>query len=230
MKIIKSFSLLVIVILLSACAITTSENMFDEFYYTYVEPNLVDTEFINVSSLSQNTFQVSKDMIGSERGYEFYLTYDKDLKENSYLRENTRAYAVIDPERKEVTWYCTVNCSDAVNDPVYGNDEELCFEYQYDVGSRTFVIRPVQAGSKKLAEKYPDKYLQTEAYGNAEYIDAFCELHNISKQDISEYAHYFFDEVIVGLWIDGNRDASKYTIDNLGNCNIIDDLLGSGLQ
>ena len=97
-----------------------------------------------------------------------------------------------------------------------------------------FIIGTAYAGKatmvKKLAEKYPDKYLQTEAYGNAEYIDAFCELHNISKQDISEYAHYFFDEVIVGLWIDGNRDASKYTVDNLGKCNIIDDLSGSGLQ
>ena len=47
---------------------------------------------------------------------------------------------------------------------------ELCFEYQYDVGSRSFVICPIQAVSKKLAEKFPDKYLQTEAYGNAEYI------------------------------------------------------------
>ncbi len=63
-----------------------------------------------------------------------------------------------------------------------------------------------------------------EGFDTEEYVNSFCELHNISHQDIDEYNHYFFDEVIVGMWTDGNRGVSKYTAGNLGNYKFMDEL------
>lgn len=199
------------------CAIAAPINLFDEFYYTYVSPDSVDTEFANVPSLSQNSFNAPseedvigyKNIFGVDQGHDLYLIYDKNLEKTPYLRNNTRAYAVIDPEGKAVTWYCAVNCSEAMNDSINGNDEELNFVYRYDVKSKVFTICPIRVKSTAFGSRY-------ESYDTEEYVNSFCELHNISHQDIDEYNHYFFDEVIVGMWIDGNRGFSKYTFNDLG--------------
>ena len=140
------------------------------------------------------------------------------------MKNNTRAYLTIDPKEELIKWTCTVNYSDKSIDLEYGNDEELVFDYSYNLKDRSLTILPIAVKSTILAEENHEKYLRNGIYGEKDYVKAFCELHDISNQDISKQATYFLDEIIVRLWVEGNRGYSQYSVDNIGDCRIIDNL------
>ena len=210
------FPCFILVILLhSACGNRLPQNVFEEIYNTYSSPNTVKTEFSNVLSLSHNIFQVPKDIIGNERGYELYLTYDKGLTEKPYLRKDTAVYLILDPENKTAEWNCKINFSGDPLDIENGNGEELHFSFLYDVRKQQLTTQPVSAQSEILNGKHINKYCGAESR-SGEYIKEFCELHNISRQNIEEYKTYFLNDVIIGFWIDGNSDSSRFSAEDTG--------------
>lgn len=199
-----------------------NQNVFDEMYYTWANRDLVKTSFRNVPAFSKNRIE-GYTYPGGTMTNQLSLVYDGNFEkeQTSYLKENTFALVDICPDDKEISWICSVDCA-ALPGEKYVGDDEVTFIYDYDVSSKMLTIQPMQVASRSLAEKYPDRFTRYGSITNADDINEFLTLHGISNEDLVSYKEYFLNDVIIGLWITGNGDASRYKLTDIGDYTLVD--------
>ena len=194
------------------------QNVFDEIYYTWDGNLFVQTDFTNVPALNENRIQ----------GY----VYPGDNKisdvlklsfEDSFIKDNTMVLLNIYPTDRKIHMLCVVYFDGSKEiDP--SKSEELLLSFYYEVKSKTLTVKPIQAASNSLIKKNPERYKRYQYYSNSEYIDMFMEEHSTTKKDIEEYKEYFVNDVLIGMWLDGNAKESRFTRENVGDFVIQDNL------
>ena len=196
------------------------QNVFDEIYYTWDGNLFVQTDFTNVPALKENRIQ----------GYIYpgdnKMTDELDLIFNdSYMKQNVSVDLNIYPSRREIEGLCFVYYDGTRSLPVEkGRGEGFVISVYYKEKTKTLLVKPVRAFSDDLADKYPTKYKKFESYSDSEFMEMFMEEHAITKKEIEEYKEDFVNEVLIGMWLDGNAKESRFTRDNVGDYTIQDNL------
>ncbi|MFI3176329.1 MAG: TipC family immunity protein [Eubacteriales bacterium] len=196
-------------------------NVFDEMYYTWDKPNLVLTRFTNVPSLAENSF-VGKTYGGGSITNHLYLIYDGNFKETdeNYLMDSTSvSFSVLTDDYNCISGSGTINYAKTDDDT---RAETFSIRFVYDIKTKELTIKPVIISSKFLSEQEPEKYSNYTSYEDKETIEKFIALHNITKSEIDTYKSYILNDVLIGLWVEGNGRASKFTVENPGEFTIID--------
>lgn len=220
----KAVWLLAVILLIGGIymLIPKNHNVFDEMYYTWANRDLVKTSFRNVPAFSKNRIE-GYTYPGGTMTNTLLLFYDVDLEDEqtTFLKKNIFVSMHVYPDSKEVSWICSVDCA-ALPGEKYVGDDAVIFIYYYDVSSKTLTIQPMQVTSRSLAEKYPDRFTRDGSTANTDDINDFLTLHGISNEDLVSYKEYFLNDVIIGLWITGNGDASRYKLTDIGDYTLVD--------
>ena len=199
------------------------QNVFDEMYYTWDKKNLfVGTKFKNVAAWEDEHIVglvIPGDNVPSNK---LSLIYDE-----SYLKEKTSVNVWIDSDEESLTAFCAVTYAYAKDGKEYVGGEELTINFNYDIRTKKLEIEPISAISDTFLEKYPEKYEAYTYYDDSEYITMFMEEHNLTKDEIKEYRDYFLDEVLIGMWVDGNDEESRFDRNNAGKYFLEDNLFAN---
>lgn len=196
------------------------QNVFDEIYHTWDRNLFVQTNFTNVPALKENRIQ----------GYVYpgdnEITNVLKLKfDDSFINENMSVRLSIYPTDKKIKASCFVYYDSTKTLPVSeGRGEGLLISFYYEEKTKMLTIVPVRAFSDILAERSSKKYEKYEYYGDNNYISDFMEEHDISKVQIENYKEYFMNDVLIGMWLDGNAKESRFTRNNVGDYTIQDNL------
>lgn len=199
-----------------------NRNVFDEMYNTWAHSDFAITCFKNVPSFSKNRIE-GYTYPGGSMTNELVLIYDCDFKDEqtAYLKKNTHVSMHIFPDSKDIEWVCSIDY-DVLPGEKFTADEAFYILYDYDVRSKTLTIQPMKATSRSLAEKYPDRFTRYVFFTDTDDIHEFMTLHGISNEDLVSYKEYFLNDVIIGLWITGNGNASHYKLTDVGDYILVD--------
>lgn len=199
------------------------QNVFDEMYYTWDKKNLfVGTKFKNVAAWEDEHIVglvIPGDNVPSNK---LSLIYDE-----SYLKKNTTVSIWINPDGKNLIATCKIIYAYAEDGEGYIGGEKLFIDFNYDIPTKKLEIEPIRAISDTFLEKYPEKYEAYTYYDDSEYITMFMEEHNLTKDEIKEYRDYFLDEVLIGMWVDGNDEESRFDRNNAGKYFLEDNLFAN---
>ena len=196
------------------------QNVFDEIYYTWDRNLFVQTDFTNLPALKENRIQ----------GYIYpgdnKMTDELQLIFNDfYIKKNVSVHLNIYPSDREIGALCIVYYDGTKSLPVTeGGGEGFVISAVYEEKTKKLMVKPVRAFSDSMAKKYPAKYETFEDYSDSEFVEMFMEEHSITKKDIEEYKEYFVNEVLIGMWLDGNAKESRFTRDHVGDFTIQDNL------
>ena len=86
--------------------------------------------------------------------------------------------------------------------------------------TQTLTLTPLYVFSPEINET---PYMGTR---DADKIALFMEKHNLSREDVQEYADYFLYDVVISNWVSGG--SSKFDKDNLGKFELVNDLISVG--
>lgn len=192
------------------------QNVYDGMYYTWEKNRFVETSYTNVPALRHERIEgiiIPGDIKKSDT---LFLSFD-----DTFLKENTNVDLWVDRQDKTMRAYCTVHFDGT---KMSEDSDELQLVFYYKEKNKTLIIKPIQAISNKLIKKYPEKYEQYEYYSDSESMEMFMRDYSITKKDIEEYKEYFVNEVLIGMWLDGNAKESRFTRDNVGDFVIQDNL------
>lgn len=88
----------------------------------------------------------------------------------------------------------------------------LTLLFEYRATEKVLVLFPVQVKFTYGLESYKD----------AENIEKFMKMYNITKEDISMYQYTLLYEKILPSWFEKNAETSKFSMDDIGRIRIID--------
>ena len=143
------------------------------------------------------------------------------------MKKNTTVSIWINPDGKNLTATCKIIYAYAKDGEGYIGGEKLFIDFNYDIQTKKLEIEPIRAISDTFLEKYPEKYEAYTYYDDSEYITMFMEEHNLTRDEIKEYRDYFLDEVLIGMWVDGNDEESRFDRNNAGKYFLEDNLFAN---
>ena len=198
------------------------QNVFDEMYYTWdgYFKFFIHTKFKNVPAFEN---QRLKGYIYPGDNVEtniLRLYYDE-----TYLENNGEVSLNIYPDEKYITFYCSIVYERQVEDMIA--EEEIFMIFSYDVKTKVLLLKPINIISNSIAKQYPDKYDCYTYYDDPEYIEMFMAEHDITKEEIEAYRDYFLRDVLIGMWVDGNDEESRYDRSDAGHFVLKDELFAN---
>ncbi len=142
------------------------------------------------------------------------MSYNEEVLEN-----NASVRLCIYPDNRNFQVLCAISYEDSL--------EQLFMIFTYDVKKKTMSTEPLKAMSDTFAQQYPDKYDYYTYYDDPEYIEMFMEEHDITKEEIEAYRDYFLYDVLIGMWVDGNDEESRYDRNDAGHFVLKDELFAN---
>ena len=170
-------------------------NVFDEMYYSVVDPFYTDTSFGYVDAASN----ASEDIIpGSDELTGAYVVSYQSWKKR--LLGNENMFMHFNPNDQRYVVYASVSY------------------YEFDGVSLSFTYYP----DTKTLEFDPVKMVMISTSNSEKSTEEFMAEFDISQSDIRDYQEYFLYEVLLKDWVDGNGERSRFSEGDYGEFTIID--------
>lgn len=209
----KGHAILLIIIALSTLLVVMPkrmiQNVFDEMYYAHEKTTLIpftQTHYKNthINHKAEDTFRYPDD----ERFFENYLigsfTNDNELIQiQGYMRE------------KILKFSCKVGF-DGYEESHAMTGTALWLEYRYDIKQRTLFIDPLSIASFDLTVSH-----NTFSVNDTNVVREFLESKGLAEVDIEKWNNYFLYEKVLSDWFQANTGKTHYSMENLGNLEII---------
>lgn len=186
--------LLVTVFAFAVHYFTAIQNPFDEMHYSVWQLGhpILGEEWIRYT---KTRYQDQPGEVGGGSWNSDSTIYYKpsNIRENEYVR----VYYNTD--------YRNINFFYA---PYAALSDEFFISVNYNIENKQLIFEPLGYDPKE--ENFPPT------------LEAFMTENNIRKKDVAALQHRLIYDIILPNWFEGNQGLSKYSMENLGNFQIVD--------
>lgn len=181
-------------------------NIFDETFYTWVNPSIVKTSFSNVEVFNKP----EKAYIDEEYSNNAIINVSIKQEHNTVYKKSSRI--IIIPESSTISYSLTFTMiseeKDSSNSRVF-----IDIILDYDIQTNIASFEPLTMSSTEY---------NLEPKEEPDLIYEEMKKMGITIDDIERNKSLLLYEIAIDAWVDGNASLSRYSADNPGEYELID--------